>query len=96
MMTGYRLLTLEGHAADVTAICAHHKNEALVCFCVILTLYTCNICYEHARLMACDLRALNRRTLVRRFRSLQVSRAPFAFGGTRVIPVQACKSLTYA
>ena len=29
-LTGHRLLTLEGHAADVTAICAHHKNKGLV------------------------------------------------------------------
>ena len=33
-MTGHRLLTLEGHAADVTAICAHPKNESLVRYLV--------------------------------------------------------------
>lgn len=29
-LTGDRLLVLEGHAAEVTAICKHHKNESLV------------------------------------------------------------------
>lgn len=30
VLTGHRLLTLAGHAADVTAICAHHKRETMV------------------------------------------------------------------